>query len=198
MNILIRQAHLSDLVYVYKICLKTGFNGTDATELLSDEYIIGHFFAAPFIIFETDACFIVEKDRLFLGYIVGTSFTGEYNKWLNTKWLPVLRKRYTLAMRPKSDFEKLLINLINNDSVLPDFLVKYPSQLHIDLMPEIQGIGFGRKLIHTFIMRMKEKKSTGVHFAVGAQNIKAIGFYKKIGFKEIKAIGDVIFMGMIF
>ena len=94
MDYKIRQAHLSDLPYIYDICLKTGFNGKDTSGMISDPLIIGQYFAAPYLHFEIDTCFVVDKNSIPFGYILGVSSTEKYNQWLNTYWLPILRNRY--------------------------------------------------------------------------------------------------------
>ena len=194
----IRQGHPTDLPYIYDICLKTGFNGKDTSDLISDPFMIGQYFAAPYLFFEIDTCFVVEKGGIPFGYVLGASSTEKYYQWLNNYWLSVVRKRYPVTLKPKSDFEKFLIDIINQDAILEDFLCEYPSHLHIDLLPEIQQKGFGKKLITIFIERLQEKGSTGLHLGVNVDNINAFKFYKKIGFKELKNISKTIFMGMKF
>ena len=195
MDYTIRQAHLSDLPYIYDICLKTGFNGKDASVVISDPLMIGQYYAAPYLHYEIDNCFIVDKDYIPFGYILGVSSTENYYKWLNTYWLPMIRNRYPETLSPKSDFERFLIDIINQDAVFEEFLFDYPSHLHIDLLPQIQRKGIGQQLMITFIKKLKEKGSTGLHFGVGVENTNAIEFYKKMGFLEIKSIPGTIFMG---
>lgn len=198
MEYTIRQAHLSDLAYVYNICLKTGLNGSDASAFLSDKYIVGQYYAAPYLHFEIDSCFILERQTIPLGYIIGTSSITDFNKWMNEKWLPKIRKNYPADLNPKSDFEKFLIDTIHSDCKLPGFLHNFPSQLHIDILPEAQKMGFGRKLISNFIRKQKEKGSSGLHLGVGLENTDAIQFYEAIGFSELKVDSKALIMGLLF
>ncbi|MBU1680822.1 MAG: GNAT family N-acetyltransferase, partial [Bacteroidetes bacterium] len=59
----IRNYHPSDLTALYRICLKTGNSGKDATDLHSDPEIIGHFYAAPYAVFEPELSFIAAIDN---------------------------------------------------------------------------------------------------------------------------------------
>ena len=189
----IRQAVPSDIPYAYQICLKTGDTGQDATGLLNDEFIIGQYFAAPYLHYEIDTCFVLEVDRIPSGYIIGASETNDFNDWMNTRWLPHIRKIYTRDMLAKSDLEKFLLDLIHKDCLMHDYLQDYPSHLHIDLLPIAQKQGFGKKMMHTLLTRMKEKGSKGLHLSVSENNTNAIGFYKKLGFSELKReSGEVI------
>lgn len=59
----IRKYHPTDLTALYKICLLTGNSGKDATDLFSDSDLIGHFYAAPYAIFEPEICFVVTNNN---------------------------------------------------------------------------------------------------------------------------------------
>jgi len=155
-------------------------------------------FAAPYLHFELDCCFVLTADAIPVGYIIGTSSTGKFNDWMNQKWLPALRHYYPADMKSKSDFEQFLIDIINRDCDFPDFIKNYPSHLHIDLLPIAQKKGFGKKLMTTFINKLKDKGSTGLHLGAGLENTNAIEFYKKIGFHELRKESGAIFMGLPF
>lgn len=196
MNLTIRQARLSDLPYIYDICRLTGENGNDSSASISDNYIIGQYFAAPYFHFELDACFVLDDGSIPLGYIIGTSSTSKFNDWMNSYWLPSVRTYYGSDWIPKSDFEKFLIHVINRDCEISDDLINYTSHLHIDLLPRVQNQGYGKKLMKKFIQTMASKGATGIHLAVGSENTNAINFYKKSGFYEIKTASGAVFMGL--
>ena len=58
----------------------------------------------------------------------------------------------------------------------------YPAHLHIDLLPECQGQGYGRKLIMVLIEHLKANHITGLMLHVSMKNEGARAFYKKCGF----------------
>ena len=72
MNYSIRQASASDLPYIYDICRLTGKVGKDCTPLISDHHIVGQYFAAPYIHYEMDTCFVVDN-----GLGLAYRFTGQ-------------------------------------------------------------------------------------------------------------------------
>jgi ribosomal protein S18 acetylase RimI-like enzyme len=196
MRLRIRAARLSDLPYIYEICRLTGKNGKDSTESISDKYIIGQYFAAPYLHFEIDTCFVLENGSIPVGYILGTSSTKKFNDWMNTNWLPAVRMYYNSHMQSKSDFEQFLIDIINRDCTIPDYLSNYPSHLHIDLLATVQNKGYGKELLKKFIESVTLKQSTGIHLAVGLENKNAIDFYKRNEFKDIKNESGALFMGL--
>ncbi len=196
MKIQIRQAQISDLPYIYDICIKTGFNGQDATDILTDKYIVGQYYAAPYLHYDIDTCFVITDRSIPKGYIVGTSYTENFNEWMNRTWLPEIREKYPKWLNPISDYEKFLIDTIHEDCYCLDFLNAYPSHLHIDLLPSVQRKGFGRQLMEEFIKSIKMKGSTGLYVIVDTANPEAIAFYKKVGFSDIRLETGAIYMGI--
>ena len=196
MNFSIRQTHLAELPYFYKICLKTGDSGGDATDLFNDEYMLGQYFAAPYLHFDIASCFVLELDYIPVGYVIGTPDTSRFKEWMNADWLIEIRNQYKSDMETKSDLEKWLLNIIHRDYRLNEFNDAYPSHLHIDLLPVAQKKGFGKKMITRFLRHLVDEGSPGVQLSVGESNTNAVGFYLKLGFMEMKREEGEIIMGM--
>lgn len=57
----------------------------------------------------------------------------------------------------------------------------YPAHLHINCHPKTQGKGIGRRLIESYVEKLKSKNIEGVHIitTVDASNV---AFYEKMGF----------------
>ena len=70
----------------------------------------------------------------------------------------------------------------------PDELARgFPSHLHINLVPRLQGQGIGRQLIATVISALRDQGSHGLHLHVRHGNQRAAGFYRHVGFAELPA-----------
>jgi GNAT superfamily N-acetyltransferase len=195
-SINLRVAKLSDLPHLYDICRVTGNSGGDCSDLLSDAYIIGQYFCAPYLHYEIDSCFVVDEGCLPGGYIIGVSDSNDFNTWMNSSWLPSIRAHYPSNMKVKSDLEAFLVELIHQDCVLDKDLSEYPAHLHIDLLAQYQNQGLGRRLMQCFLDSLREKKVSGVHLGVDPLNKNAVAFYQKLGFSEIKRQPGTIFMGL--
>ena len=196
-EVTIRKAVLSDIPYLYEICLKTGNSGKDATDIYFNPYLIGSFYAAPYLLFPDGICFIAESDYRPQGYIIAAPDTTTFNKWMEEQWLPPLRKRYPLPFPPEkisSEKEKNLIETLHKRQFpadtagmyTDDWLNDYPAHLHIDLLPCLQGKGMGRKLMDTLFAELKQRGIPGIHLGVGSSNTGAIEFYKKLGFSVLQ------------
>ncbi|KAM0741594.1 hypothetical protein ACQRIT_004451 [Beauveria bassiana] len=76
----------------------------------------------------------------------------------------------------------------------------YRGTMHIDLLSEHQGRGWGRRLIEVLVDSMKEangvRRQKGIWLGVGGENDKVVPFYEKMGFcvKERKAKTSTIIM----
>lgn len=203
MSITIRAASLSDIPYLYDICLKTGDSGKDASGLFSDPWLIGQYYAAPYLFHDPSLCFIAEEDRIPKGYIIGTTDTRAFNEWLDSDWLPRLRERYPLSLIQK---EGLSVNERGVITALHDrhsaraeapWLAQFPSHLHIDLLTDLQGKGCGRTLVETLITALRARGCKGLHLGVSGTNTGAIAFYRKLGFVELEQKEWGLFMGKI-
>jgi GNAT superfamily N-acetyltransferase len=188
----IRRAVLPDLPYFYEICLKTADSGKDASALFNDPYAVGQYYAAPYLLYPEGICFVVDHERLPRGYIVAVPHTGAFNRWMEKEWLPLLRQRYPQPFPPdriRSPEEGRILERFH--SPLPaeatePWDASYPAHLHIDLLPEVQGQGWGRALMDALCGELRRRGTPGVHLGVGARNAGAIAFYKKMGFSTLR------------
>lgn len=177
----IRPYRTGDRDAVYEICLTTGKAGEDATGWLDDDDLLPDIYALPYVDFEPDGAFVVDVDGLARGYILGVPDTSSFVETLRSRWLPSFQRKYPLTgedtvsqwfVRDGRDIDRLLI---------PE-LDEFPAHLHIDLMPELQGHGFGRRLIRTLLKRLSARGAAGVWLEYGQDNVNAAAFYRRIGF----------------
>jgi GNAT superfamily N-acetyltransferase len=199
----IRRAVLSDLPYLYEICLKTGDAGKDASALFYDPFIIGQYYAAPYPVSPDGICFVVESEFRPQGYIVATPDTGAFNRWMEDVWLPPLRERYPRPFPPeriRTEEEGRILALFHEchypkDSAPPPWFKDYPAHLHIDLLSSLQGKGLGRRLINRLCEELVRLGVPGVHLGVGAKNTGAIAFYRGTGFTVLQEADWGLTMG---
>ena len=188
----IRPYRPSDLDALYRICLLTGDDGQDASSLYKDPRLPGHFFAAPYGLFEPTLAFVAEDTAGVGGYILGALDTRAFEKRLERTWWPHLRAHYPdpPASVPGKQLtpDQHLAHLIHHRWRIPEGLAaRYPSHLHIDLLPRLRANGLGRQMTKTLIAALRDQGSTGVHLHVPGGNQHAAGFYRHIGFTELPA-----------
>jgi ribosomal protein S18 acetylase RimI-like enzyme len=198
----IRPYRPADLGALYEVCLLTGDGGQDATSLHQDPRLPGDCFAAPYGIFEPSLAFLAEDTSGVAGYVIGTLDSQAFEKRLERDWWPGLRARHSEpppSLRPEEwTPDQRLAHIIYHPFGTPDELAaRYPSQLHINLLPRLQARGYGRQMTETLIAAMRDQGSTGVHLHVSLRNQRAASFYAHIGFIQLPATDSYLF-GMDF
>jgi ribosomal protein S18 acetylase RimI-like enzyme len=188
----IRPYRPGDLDALYQICLLTGDNGQDATSLFADPMLLGHFFAAPYGLFAPSLAFVLEDAQGVGGYILGALDTRAFEEQLESNWWPRLRTRYPdpAAGVPAEQWtrDQRMAHMIHHPWRIPDELAsRYPSHLHIDMLPHLQAGGYGRQLTNTLTTALRDQGSRGVHLHVPRANQRAAGFYRHLGFTELPA-----------
>lgn len=185
MNLNVRNFHPSDLCDLYNICLKTGASGEDASELYNDKLLLGHFYAAPYAVLEPDCTFIFTINEKPVGYILGTKNSLQFEKSSNELWFNQLKIRYPKPSEIEKNPDANIMRLIHRGHTVKEELIPYDAHLHIDILPEGQGLGMGRKLMEVFINHLKKSGVPSLHLEVGKDNTGAIKFYERFGFKQI-------------
>jgi ribosomal protein S18 acetylase RimI-like enzyme len=194
----IRQYQPGDLDDLYRICLQTADNGGDGTALFRDPRLPGHIYAAPYAKFEPSLAWVAEDTGGVGGYIVAALDSWAFEQHVERDWWPALRTRYPepprdLAAQLSTQERDALANIHHpwhTDNELAD---QYPSHLHINLVPRLQGRGIGRQLIATLLSGLRAQGSRGVHLLVRRDNQRARGFYGHVGFRELPVTDVHIF-----
>ncbi|KAI1436264.1 hypothetical protein GGR50DRAFT_693448 [Xylaria sp. CBS 124048] len=66
---------------------------------------------------------------------------------------------------------------------------RWRATMHIDLLPDWQGKGWGRRLIDSFVGSVRESGQDygeGEHIGVSGENTKVVPFYERMGFRVIE------------
>jgi GNAT superfamily N-acetyltransferase len=71
-----------------------------------------------------------------------------------------------------------------------DVLATYPAHLHIDILPEFQGKGYGKELIGALLEKVKAEGAQGVHLDMVKSNVGARRFYGRLGFEACPVVMD--------
>ncbi|RLP73477.1 GNAT family N-acetyltransferase [Mycetocola manganoxydans] len=181
----------ADRPAIADICVRTGDSGQDATGLHSSDGLLPDIYALPYVDREPELAFVVDNGERAVGYIIGTADTRAFADWFNTGWWPRAATRYDADGPDK----ELLASVANPNRMLIPAVDEYPAHLHIDLLPEAQGQGFGRSLIETLAASLAERGIRGLHLVVGTANTNAQAFYKRVGFTELAADAGGVTLG---
>lgn len=182
----IRPFRAGDETAVADICLKTADAGADATGVFDDDAIWAEIFVLPYVHRHPDLAFVVETDDgRVAGYIVCAPDTSGFEDWFHDEWWPARGARWPRPEVERSRQDGTLIYAYSRRGGAEPYGDTHPAHLHIDLLPELQGQGWGRRLIETLIEALQERGVTGVHLAASTDNLGAIAFYPRVGFTPL-------------
>jgi ribosomal protein S18 acetylase RimI-like enzyme len=187
----IRPFRLGDEPALSRICLLTGDGGTDATGVVDDDDLWGEIFVLPYAARHPELAFVVEgDDGVPIGYVVGTPDTRAFEEWFRTQWWPRFAERW-----PEPPVDVPEESLTRQQGLLryaygrkpggEPYGDEHPAHLHIDLLPEAQGQGWGRKLIATLTDSLRAQGVDRLHLVAGAGNTGALAFYTRLGFTPL-------------
>ncbi len=196
----IRPYRPADRDGVIEVCLRTAAGGGDASGVYSDDALMPEVFALPYLAFAPDLAFVVddgstgaqrpERGGRILGYVIGVADTRAFVEWWKREWGPGFRERHPAPGPPTRHDpafteQQLLAAGSDPERMLIAEVDAYPAHLHIDLLPELQGQGFGRRLIGTLRAALAERGVPAVHLGMDAANTGARAFYDRLGFHEL-------------
>jgi ribosomal protein S18 acetylase RimI-like enzyme len=191
----IRPAAPRDFPGTYRVCLQTADAGADGTALYANPDLLGHVYVGPYLVGQPDLAFVIADEHGVAGYVLGAADTREFEEWQEHQWWPALRAQYPPSEGTTADDD--LVAQLHSPTRAPNPVVDdYPAHLHIDLLPRVQGAGFGRAMLDTLFDALRVRGVRGIHLDVSEDNHNAIAFYHHLGFAERARGADSIYMGM--
>ena len=113
-----------------------------------------------------------------------------FARLLRDVWLPATAGRVPVPPDPPVTAQDGLRALHHHPEwrVNPE-LAAYPAHLHIDLLPDWQGRGFGRGLMAALIDGLRAAGVPALHLEMLTSNTNARRFYDRLGFTELPMSG---------
>jgi len=194
----IRPYQPADLEALYEVCVKTADAGSDATGLFTDDKLWGDVFAVPYAQRHPDLAWVVETaDQRVVGYLLATDDTNGFEQWFRDVWWPSRAAHYPLSGEEQPTRQDRIIAYAagrapgNEPNVLA-----YPAHLHIDLLPETQGHGVGRRLMQTLFDELNRRGVPALHLGMDPANTGAAVFYQRLGFTPLPAAEGAMTLGI--
>ncbi|MDT0269204.1 GNAT family N-acetyltransferase [Streptomyces sp. DSM 44915] len=177
----------TDRAALEDICVRTAHAGADATGHYREPEIFPAIFATPYAVLEPELTFVADNGERAVGYIVGTADSTRYYAEFRERWLPTVADRFPAPTPPFAGADDGLRHLLHHaeDMLVPEIAAEYPAHLHIDLLPEGQRQGLGRRLMTAFTDALRARGVPGLHLSMNPANTNARAFYDRIGFTEL-------------
>lgn len=210
-GVYIRRATQADSRSLSHICLLTGDAGVSAEALHDFGELIGLMYAEPYVHLPAAFGFVIvdpSKDDAVVGYVLGTADTRAFEAQADETWYPAARARYPYTdpptnpvdpSKPLKEADARYIKNIHNPPHSPGINVAFsPAHLHIDILPEYQRQGLGRRLIAEAIKYLREEKGLErLWLGLDPRNVGARRFYERLGFIPIERAAEGV-MGLDF
>jgi ribosomal protein S18 acetylase RimI-like enzyme len=183
----IRAYRPDDLTAVYDICVRTADAGADARGQYASDMLMGDLFAAPYVTLEPEHAHVLDDGTgTAVGYVLGTADTPTFVRRYRDEWIPATAERCPVPADPPVTPDDAMLWLHHHpERMLVPEVAAWPAHLHIDLLPEWQGKGWGRALMGRFLDGLRSAGVPGVHLGMLATNVRARAFYDRLGFTEI-------------
>lgn len=190
MTLLVRQYQPADRDDIADVCLRTAIAGGDASGRYSDDAPMPEVFALPYLAYDPSLVFVVTNGHRVVGYVLGVADTRDFVEWWRREWAPGFAARHPrpgppTGREPAFTEARLLEAGRDPDRMLVAELDEYPAHLHIDLLPEAQGQGLGRRLVDVLRAALRGRGVPGVHLGFDPANTGARAFYERLGFVEL-------------
>jgi len=197
----IRPAEGRDRDAAYRIGLKTGDGGGDAARLYRDPDLMGHVYVGPYLALAQSFGFVAEDLDGLIGYVVGVSDTGAFEREAETRWWPPLRRKYPEPVGDRDAWtpDQRRIWLIHHPEEVPaDIVRSYPAHVHMNLLPRAQRKGIGSRLLDAWIDEVRCRDVAGVHARVSAANAGGLAFWTSRGFEAVREDPDIGSRGAVW
>lgn len=176
----------SDRDAVRHICYQTGFMGEPVDWYWRDVESYADMWSAYYTDQEPESLFVAVDDTDgVIGYVAGcvdTSVTPTPMKAL----APHLFKRLVLYRPGTAGFFRrgMIDNLRDRNGQAGELRdPRWPSHLHINLLPEARGRGAGAALMQAELAHLRRAGSPGCHLSTLHENSAAIAFFRAFGFE---------------
>ncbi|CEL54719.1 hypothetical protein RSOLAG1IB_07253 [Rhizoctonia solani AG-1 IB] len=187
----IRTPTLKDIPDLYRICLLTANAGDSAESLHQYPEVLQGLYIEPYLRLPTTFGFVLvgtsdEGKEAVLGYLLGTSNSRRHEAAAEQESYPPLRIKYPNNPYPPgvTERDQTVINRIHKPLIRPQGLVDIsPAHIHINLLPQAQKKGWGRKLINEAVKTLKTEGQSSLFVGIDSKNHNSRAFYLRIGFK---------------
>ncbi len=170
----IRPLRITDTAAVEYVCRVTAGPGCAREPVQSN--VIAKMFSTYYARECCDTSFVLaDDDDIAVGYVMCEPDYKRYGRLFRR-----IDMKNIYHINKKSAFDAWLMPF-------PYFFLgrKYPAHLHIDILPEYQGNGYGAQMMNTMLSNLKQKNVKGIMLMASKDNHGAIRFYQRLGFNVL-------------
>ena len=180
----VRAFTAADRDAVRSIAFDTGFMGESIAWLWRDRDSFADLVTNYYLDREPESVVVAEQNGAVVGYLTGGVDSQRSRGAVAHEIRRLLRRGALLKPGVARFLWRSTFDVIRDREALDEALSdsRWPAHLHINLLPEGRGRGLGRRLMTTWLDRLRGANVPGVHLGTFAENHPAIRFFESCGF----------------
>jgi ribosomal protein S18 acetylase RimI-like enzyme len=181
-----------DRARVRDICFRTGYMGEPVAWQWPDDESWADMFTGYYTDLEPERALVVERDGTVAGYLLGCidsrrawNPAAVAGRHILRRGIAFRRGTRRVIARTFSDAVADLLRRRLDPHALEFSDPRYPAHVHIDLLPEVRGVGAGGRLMRMWLDELRRRAVSGCHLQKFAENTGAAAFFEACGFRRI-------------
>jgi hypothetical protein len=188
----IRPYSSEDKQTIREICKRTAFRNRGYELLFEDGELFADYWTEYYLKYESDLCFVAEKENKVVGYLLGCSDSRKFLYIMKKRILPkiiikLIWRLLTIQYRNKKTYRYIYWTFVKSwREVLPIPYKKFPAHYHSNILPEgafRQGFS---QLLFRFLDELESRDIPGLYGIVIEP--KDGGWFSKLA-KKIELLG---------
>lgn len=169
---------------IWDICYRTGYLGESAARFWRHRKSFVDVWTSFYISREPESIYVAIDDDVVVGYLTGCVDTSLASKSKDS--ITSLIIKHGLMFRPGTAgfFWRGMLDSIKDKNVATEEFIdqRWPSHLHINLLPAARGRSLGRTLMERWFDQLRRVGSPGCHLSTLVENTGAVLFFERMGF----------------
>ena len=185
----VRPYDVADRDELVGVVFEEAGEGAPSSEVWGHHASLAEVYLTPYLDLEPESVFVVTVDGRPAGYLAGcvdeSSFPSEEDRTaaaIKKHRLFRMRGPRRFFVRAAVDTALLRLRRVPLAGELTD--PRWPSHLHIDLMPAARGTGAAAGLMDLWFERLRAVGSPGCYLQTSAENTRAVAFFERVGFRR--------------
>lgn len=191
----VERARAEDLSAMEDICIRTADQGHNPRPERHFPQFLSDIWLTPYMRPDAPTVCLVARESgragKVIGYCIAALDAHSFEEALARDWYPRLQDEYRDEVSEFSAADLGLWKIISSSvPVHADWLKRYPAEVHIDILPNGQGRGLGRRLMSAMTTELQRAGVRGFFLGVDPLNVNARSFYEHMGFVTIVPEGN--------
>jgi GNAT superfamily N-acetyltransferase len=185
----VRPYDVADRDELVDVVFEAAGEGAPSSEVWGHHASLAEVYLTPYLDLEPASVFVVTVDGRPAGYLAGcvdeSAFPSEQERTsaaIRKYRLLRLPGPRRFLVRAAIDTALLRLRRVPIAGELSD--PRWPSHLHIDLMPAARGTGAATRLMELWFERLRSVGSPGCYLQTSAENHRAVAFFERVGFER--------------